>query len=83
MTTLIAILIIFLMLSGWVVVQQTTRRFAARHPEFGPAREEGSGCGFLCHHSHRCAFRSAGICTDSAPTLSNVPDDSINQEEKL
>lgn len=41
----IAILIIFGLLAGWVVVQHFARRFAARHPELGPAREEGAGCG--------------------------------------
>lgn len=44
MTYLLSILIVFGMLAGWVVVQHLGRAFAARHPEFGPAREEGSGC---------------------------------------
>ncbi|MCB1800264.1 MAG: chemotaxis protein [Gammaproteobacteria bacterium] len=41
----IAILAILL---GWIEVQQLARRFAERHPEFGPAREEGGGCGSNC-----------------------------------
>ena len=32
-------------LLGWIRVQGYAREFAARHPEFGPAKEEGSGCG--------------------------------------
>ncbi len=44
MTYAISILIVFAMLAGWVLVQHLGRRFAARHPEFGPPREEGSGC---------------------------------------
>ena len=46
---IIAILGVLLLLSGWLVVQQLARWYAARHPEFGPAREEGGGChGCLC-----------------------------------
>ena len=37
-----------LLLAGWLVVQQLARYYAARHPELGPAREEGSGCGKSC-----------------------------------
>ena len=47
-TYLIAILIIFGVFAGWIGVQHLARRFAARHPEFGPAREEGGGCGISC-----------------------------------
>ena len=53
---LLAAGVILLVLLGWTAVQQLARRFAARHPEFGPAREEGSGCGTGCH----CA---GGECT--------------------
>ena len=45
---LIAIAVILVILLGWVWVQGRARRFAARHPEFGPAREEGAGCGKSC-----------------------------------
>ncbi|MEZ5276901.1 MAG: hypothetical protein R3F07_11025 [Opitutaceae bacterium] len=45
---LIAMLVIFGLLAGWIGVQHLSRVFARRHPEFGPAREEGGGCGFLC-----------------------------------
>ena len=45
---LIAPLLIFLVLTGWVLVQRAVRLFALRHPEFGPAREEGGGCGSGC-----------------------------------
>jgi hypothetical protein len=46
-TYAITILIILGLLAGWVGVQHLSRMFAARHPEFGPAREEGGGCGGL------------------------------------
>lgn len=42
---LIAFGVILTAMAGWLVVQMLARRFAARHPEFGPAREEGGGCG--------------------------------------
>jgi len=42
----IAIGIILVALGGWLAVQAAARRFAARRPEFGPAREEcAGGCG--------------------------------------
>lgn len=44
----IAMGLILLALLGWVGVQQFARNFAARHPEFGPAKEEGGGCGSGC-----------------------------------
>ncbi|MEN8130997.1 MAG: chemotaxis protein [Pseudomonadota bacterium] len=47
-TYLFAMAVILLVLLGWVAVQHLARLYAARHPEFGPAREEGGGCGGLC-----------------------------------
>ena len=37
-----------ILLLGWLVVQSITRRYSRMHPEFGPHREEGSGCGKSC-----------------------------------
>ena len=45
---LIASIAILVLLSGWLFVQHLARWYAARHPEFGPAREEGGGCGRSC-----------------------------------
>ena len=45
---LLAAGLILLLLLGWIWVQQRARDFAARHPEFGPAKEEGGGCGTGC-----------------------------------
>jgi hypothetical protein len=45
LTYLITIGLIFGLLSAWIVVQQAAKIYARRHPEFGPCREEGSGCG--------------------------------------
>ena len=41
---LVAIVLIFAMLAGGIAVQALYRRFAARHPDLGPFREE-KGCG--------------------------------------
>lgn len=62
--TLIAVLVVFGMLVGWIAVQHLARRFAARHPELGPAREEGSGCGFPCgaKKGGSCFFKRIGLC---------------------
>lgn len=38
---------ILIILSGWLFVQWLARRFAARHPEYGPSRE-CLGCGLGC-----------------------------------
>ena len=45
---LVAAAIIFSVLAAWIGVQFLARHFAARHPELGPAREEGTGCGKDC-----------------------------------
>lgn len=44
----ISVIIIFSLLVGWIFIQQAAKKLAAKHPEFGPAKEEGSGCGKTC-----------------------------------
>lgn len=57
-TYLITVLVILGLMTGWLGVQQLARRFAARHPELGPAREEGGGCMFcLCKNGETCTKR--------------------------
>jgi len=56
MTYLITIGLLFLLVLLSVVVQQFYKRFARRHPELGPFRKEGGGCG--------CC--SGGACGDGA-----------------
>lgn len=53
---LIAIIAVFCLLLGWLVVQSLNRLFAKNHPELGPAREEGQGCGTSCgcHNKASC-----------------------------
>lgn len=45
---IVASLVIFGVLWGWIWVQGAYARFAARHPELGPFRGEGGGCGGGC-----------------------------------
>lgn len=45
---IIGMLAVPVLLLGWLLVQQVSRQFAKAHPEFGPAREEGAGCGKSC-----------------------------------
>lgn len=45
---LIAMGVIFSLMAGWILVQHASRKFAANHPEFGSAKEEGLGCGKSC-----------------------------------
>ncbi|MCG5525659.1 hypothetical protein LRB11_12055 [Ectothiorhodospira haloalkaliphila] len=54
---LVAFLIIFTLFTGWVLVQHAARRFALRHPEFGPPKEEGAGCASGC-----CSCAAAASC---------------------
>jgi len=44
----IAMLVIPMLLFCWLLVQFLAREFTRRHPEFGPQREEGEGCGSNC-----------------------------------
>lgn len=41
---------------AWIAVQHAYRRFAARHPEFGPAKEI-IGCGLACTCAEPCEKR--------------------------
>jgi hypothetical protein len=55
---ILAIGLILFLLTGWIAVQQIYRLFALRHPEFGPVREEGGGCGGGCSCSNRGSCRT-------------------------
>lgn len=63
---LLAAVLILLILLGWILVQYSARRFAVRHPEFGPAKEEGSGCGSgcACGKQAQCTQRNKNIGVD-------------------
>lgn len=55
-TYAITVALIFLLLTAWILVRQLARRFARRHPEFGPYRERGAcgsgGCGSEGEQGH-------------------------------
>jgi hypothetical protein len=61
MTYLLTVGLLFALMAAGIAVQRLYRRFAARHPELGPFREEkgcgscsaGSGCGATCAPSRR------------------------------
>jgi hypothetical protein len=36
---------VFALMTVFILVRNAARRYAERHPEFGPLREEGEGCG--------------------------------------
>ena len=55
--------LILLALLGWIAVQQAARHYAARHPEFGPAKEEGGGCG------GGCSCSAGGQCSNKRKDL--------------
>ena len=69
-TYAITILIILGLLAGWVGVQHLARGFASRHPELGPAREEGGGCGglfCLCKNKQTCPKQALKETVGKAP----------------
>ncbi len=51
---IVTILIIFSVLIAWVLIQQVARKYAADHPEMGPVKEEGLGCGKTCGCKTSC-----------------------------
>ena len=53
---LLAPLVVFAVLAGWIWIQRTYARFAAGHPELGPFRDEDGGCG-CCAQRDRCERR--------------------------
>lgn len=58
---IISILSILALLAGWIIVQHLSRSYAAKHPEFGPAKEEGGSCFFcLCKDRDHCPKRNKG-----------------------
>lgn len=71
---LIAVFLILVMLAGWIVVQHLARAFAAKHPEFGPAREEGESCGGLFCFCDKKANCPKYIFKNKGPSRSSQAD---------
>lgn len=61
MSYFISVAAVIGLLAGWLLVQALARQVSARHPEFGPLREEGSGCGGCTNHCHgQCSNEHEG-----------------------
>jgi hypothetical protein len=58
--TLAAMSLLLLLMAGWILVQRAARRVAEQHPECGPFRLVGGGCG---GHGHDEACDS---CADAS-----------------
>ena len=54
---------LLLLMTGWVLVQRAARRSAEQHPEFGPFRLVGGGCGGRGHgREEACASCEETSC---------------------
>jgi hypothetical protein len=42
------VVLLMVLMAGWIAVQRAARRVAAQHPETGPLRLVGAGCGSHC-----------------------------------
>jgi len=60
-TYVLTIGLILILMLGWILVQQSYKLFAHRHPELGPFRDENGGCG-CCANKSSC---STGSCSTS------------------
>ena len=58
---LLAVLAIFALIAAWLFVQASYRRFAERHPELGPFRQEGAGCGGCGGCASGCEERRSAV----------------------
>jgi hypothetical protein len=64
--------LLFALMAGWIAVQRAAQRFAVAHPEFGPLRLVGAGCGGHGHGepaplAEACETCEKGSCAVSAP----------------
>lgn len=57
---------VLLLLMSWLLVQHFARAFSRKHPELGPLREEGEGCGSSCncHNKAQCNKTSEASISD-------------------
>lgn len=73
-STFAAMLTLFALMAGWIHVQRAAQRVADAHPEFGPLRIVGGGCGGHGHGAEpappppaACEACENGSCAASAP----------------
>jgi len=79
---LIAVIVIFFLLGLWLVVMTTSRHFSERHPEYGPYREEGKGCGSSCSCTGECEFRKSNR-RQSNIHQGNTPQDKTSLKQQV
>jgi hypothetical protein len=60
--TLFTIAVILLTMLVYIGVQRRYRRFGKQHPELGPFRQEGEGCGSCS--GGRCGGSDRATCPD-------------------
>lgn len=76
---LLAMCVLLLVLFLWVSVQKLSRKFAAAHPEFGPIREEGGGCG----SGGKCNCGHKKSCNKAVHKETNKQLHSFNKKEEI
>ena len=65
---LAAVLLVFLLLGGLLVVERFYRRFAAHNPGLGPFRDGAAGCGSCSGCAGTaCATPQGNASADSSP----------------
>lgn len=58
-------LVIFLVMVGWVMVQRMYLRFARRYPQWGPYRREDGGCSCGSARGDSCDASARRACERS------------------
>ena len=60
-----AIALLFGLMAGWIAVQRAALRFASAHPEYGPLRLVGAGCGGHGHGAPEPVAEACEACDKS------------------
>lgn len=73
LTTLIVTIIVLLaLMTGWILVQRAARRLAEQHPEAGPLRLVGGGCGGHSHGEKAAPLASAAVSAEGCAACTNT-----------
>jgi hypothetical protein len=71
-TLLITIGVLMALMAGWIEVQRAARRAAAQHPEAGPLRLIGGGCGGHGHGQENSGDEAASVPKPLAATRASA-----------
>lgn len=63
---LISVAVLLALLAAWLFVRHIARRYAERHPEFGPFRETGGCGGSQCDGQGGCGAASCQHADDES-----------------